>query len=83
MLRVGVNEAELSLPMSLAALSGNGSFTSYADLFRDKCAVEYSFSEWVLDRAFVISGIATAHEEWEGVNRLSFAAPVPEPQPEP
>jgi len=71
MLRVGVDEAQLRLPISLAALSGNGSFTSYGDLFRDKCEAEYSFADWVLDQGLAISGLGAAKDQWEEGHRLA------------
>lgn len=46
---VGVEESQLHLPMPLVALSGNGSFTEYAALFRARCGVDYQLWAGLVD----------------------------------
>mmetsp|Transcript_36627 Transcript_36627/g.85555 ORF Transcript_36627/g.85555 Transcript_36627/m.85555 type:complete len:307 (-) Transcript_36627:917-1837(-) len=46
MASVRVVEEQLHLPVSLSALSGNGSFTEYAQLFRHKCGFDYY--QWMI-----------------------------------
>jgi len=69
MASVSVSEAQLNLPVSLSALSGNGSFHSYFDLFRDKCGFDYY--EWALEKAKRLSGITYAEDQWEQGNHLT------------
>ncbi|KAL1528440.1 hypothetical protein AB1Y20_009787 [Prymnesium parvum] len=68
MARVNVKEEQLRLPMSLAALSGNGSFVSFSDLFRDKCQSDYWFQNAVLLNANFIPGFGAAKVKWEEGN---------------
>eukprot|EP00326_Haptolina_ericina_P024561 CAMPEP_0181180202 /NCGR_PEP_ID=MMETSP1096-20121128/6670_1 /TAXON_ID=156174 ORGANISM="Chrysochromulina ericina, Strain CCMP281" /NCGR_SAMPLE_ID=MMETSP1096 /ASSEMBLY_ACC=CAM_ASM_000453 /LENGTH=239 /DNA_ID=CAMNT_0023268607 /DNA_START=45 /DNA_END=764 /DNA_ORIENTATION=- len=73
MLRVKVKEEQLNLPISLAALSGNGSFSSYNQLYREKCSAEYSWGDYIIDRAWYYTGVESAQAQWEQGNQVAAA----------
>jgi len=60
--------------MSLSALSGNGSFTSYGSFFRAKCDSDYELLAELVDSARSISGLDFAEDEWEAGHRLTAVA---------
>jgi hypothetical protein len=54
---VGVDEAQLNLPMPVVAISGNGSFGEYAAFFRARCGVEYQMWAGLVDSVLSLSGM--------------------------
>jgi len=58
-----VNAISLDLPMGLRQISGNGSYTSYAELFYDKCGIEYTWA-WVWNDLYYYSGFDYAQQKW-------------------
>jgi hypothetical protein len=67
---VAVDESQLHLPMSLLALSGNGSFAQYSDFFRARCGVEYQLWEGLMDSAMSLSGMDYAQVRGGAVSSL-------------
>jgi len=54
--RAKVDHTSLDLPMGLRQISGNGSYTSFSDLFFDKCGVGYEWA-WVWEDLYHYSGL--------------------------
>lgn len=69
MASVRVEEAQLNLPLSLGALSGNHSWHRYDRFFRSKCGVEYQLWDELVEQAMSLSGGYYAEDQWAAGNK--------------
>jgi len=72
--QANVDHASLRLPMGLRQISGNGSYTSYADLFFDKCGVKFQ-REWVWN-IYHYSGLNYASKAWQDGTKTGKALAI-------
>ena len=64
------------MPIDIATISGNGTYTQFRTLFEHKCGVEYVWSTWIVEEVGLVTGYELAKEEWRKGGALGKAAAI-------